>query len=376
MKGKLDFVQTEGWKNFMAKLYGWGASMVIIGALFKLMHWPGAGPMLVIGMGIEAIIFFFSAFEPVHEEYDWKLVFPELAIKDEEALERIREERKREKELKFGAAAPVSSGNGGSVNIPNLNINIDQGSIDKVNQGLGSLADAASKIADMTTITLAVDELSGKLQQASAGVDGFNGQVGASGKMLSESVGTLSGSFVQGVDMVKQAGDALVGGVRQATESLSQSLKESASSMTSHFERAGTTIETSIKESSKELSGKISQSADILSGSFEKISRQVVADMETLKAGNGNQQKNLEQLNKNLATLNSIYELQIQETDKHLKNVNGLYQGVEGMVKDLRLSVEETQKFRQTMHTLNANISSLNDVYGNMLSAMHAIQNN
>lgn len=374
MKGKLDFVQTEGWKNFMAKLYGWGASMVIIGALFKLMHWPGAGPMLVIGMGIEAIIFFFSAFEPVHEEYDWKLVFPELAIKDEEALERIREERKREKEFKFGAAAP--SGNGGSVNIPNLNINIDQDSINKVNQGLGSLAEAASKIADMTTITLAVDELSGKLQQASAGVDGFNGQVGASGKLLSESVGTLSGSFVQGVDMVKQAGDALVGGVKQATESLSQSLKESASSMTSHFERAGSTIETSIKESSKELSGKISQSADILSGSFEKISRQVVADMEALKAGNGNQQKNLELLNKNLATLNSIYELQIQETDKHLKNSNGLYQGVEGMVKDLRLSVEETQKFRQTMHTLNANISSLNDVYGNMLSAMHAIQNN
>ena len=374
MKGKLDFVQTEGWKNFMAKLYGWGASMVIIGALFKLMHWPGAGPMLVIGMGIEAIIFFFSAFEPVHEEYDWKLVFPELAIKDEEALERIREERKREKEFKFGAAAP--SGNGGSVNIPNLNINIDQDSINKVNQGLGSLAEAASKIADMTTITLAVDELSGKLQQASAGVDGFNGQVGASGKLLSESVGTLSGSFVQGVDMVKQAGEALVGGVKQATESLSQSLKESASSMTSHFERAGSTIETSIKESSKELSGKISQSADILSGSFEKISRQVVADMEALKAGNGNQQKNLELLNKNLATLNSIYELQIQETDKHLKNSNGLYQGVEGMVKDLRLSVEETQKFRQTMHTLNANISSLNDVYGNMLSAMHAIQNN
>ena len=98
--------------------------------------------------------------------------------------------------------------------------------------------------------------------------------------------------------------------------------------------------------------------------------------MEALKAGNGNQQKNLELLNKNLATLNSIYELQIQETDKHLKNSNGLYQGVEGMVKDLRLSVEETQKFRQTMHTLNANISSLNDVYGNMLSAMHAIQNN
>lgn len=372
MKGKLDFVQTEGWKSFMAKLYGWGASMVIIGALFKLQHWPFAGVMLVVGMGIEAIIFFFSAFEPVHEEYDWKLVFPELAIKDEEALEKIHGERRREKEMKFGAPA----GNGGSVNIPNLNINIDQSSIDKVNQGLGNLASAAEKIADITTVTLAVDELSGKLQMASAGVDTFNGQVGASGKQLGDSVATLSNSFVQGVDMVKLAGDALVGGVKQATDSLSQSLKESASSMTAHFEKAGSTIENSIKESSKELSGKITQSADVLSSSFERISRQVIADTEALKAGNGNQQKNLEQLNKSLATLNSIYELQIQETDKHLKHSNDLYHGVEGMIKDLRVSVEETQKFRQTMHNLNANIASLNDVYGNMLSAMHAIQNN
>lgn len=66
-------------KNFMAKLYGWGASIVILGALFKLMNWPGAGAMLTIGLGTEAIIFFFSAFEKPHEEPDWSLVYPELA---------------------------------------------------------------------------------------------------------------------------------------------------------------------------------------------------------------------------------------------------------------------------------------------------------
>lgn len=63
----------------MAKLYGWGASIVILGALFKLMNWPGAGAMLTIGLGTEAIIFFFSAFEKPHEEPDWSLVYPELA---------------------------------------------------------------------------------------------------------------------------------------------------------------------------------------------------------------------------------------------------------------------------------------------------------
>jgi gliding motility-associated protein GldL len=38
------------WKSFMAKLYGFGAAIVIVGAMFKIMHWPGAGPMLVIGL--------------------------------------------------------------------------------------------------------------------------------------------------------------------------------------------------------------------------------------------------------------------------------------------------------------------------------------
>ena len=70
---------SKKFKNLIAKLYGWGASIVILGALFKLMDWPGAGAMLTIGLGTEAVIFFFSAFEKPHEEPDWSLVYPELA---------------------------------------------------------------------------------------------------------------------------------------------------------------------------------------------------------------------------------------------------------------------------------------------------------
>ncbi|MFN8240057.1 MAG: gliding motility protein GldL [Bacteroidales bacterium] len=74
-----ELVQSSGWKNFIAKLYGLGASVVIIGALFKIQHWPFAGIMLTVGLCTEAVIFFFSAFEPLHEEVDWSLVYPELA---------------------------------------------------------------------------------------------------------------------------------------------------------------------------------------------------------------------------------------------------------------------------------------------------------
>ncbi len=90
-----ELVQSSGWKNFIAKLYGLGASVVIIGALFKIQHWPLAGTMLTIGLLTEAVIFFFSAFEPLHEEIDWSLVYPELAgIPEDESPELAAHGRK------------------------------------------------------------------------------------------------------------------------------------------------------------------------------------------------------------------------------------------------------------------------------------------
>lgn len=66
-------------KKVMNFLYGMGAAVVIVGALFKLMHWPGAGPMLIIGLLTEAFIFGLSAFEAPEKDLDWSLVYPELA---------------------------------------------------------------------------------------------------------------------------------------------------------------------------------------------------------------------------------------------------------------------------------------------------------
>lgn len=59
--------------------YGMGAAVVIIGALFKIQHYPGASALLIVGLCTEAFIFALSAFEPVEHELDWSLVYPELA---------------------------------------------------------------------------------------------------------------------------------------------------------------------------------------------------------------------------------------------------------------------------------------------------------
>ena len=66
-------------KRIMNFTYGMGAAVVIVGALFKIQHWPFASLLLIIGLLTEAFIFALSAFEPADVELDWSLVYPELA---------------------------------------------------------------------------------------------------------------------------------------------------------------------------------------------------------------------------------------------------------------------------------------------------------
>ena len=85
------FFESKKGKNLMSKLYGWGASVVILGAMFKILHWDGADLMLTIGLTTEAVIFFISGFEKPHVEYDWSLVYPELAGMNDENHSPVRE---------------------------------------------------------------------------------------------------------------------------------------------------------------------------------------------------------------------------------------------------------------------------------------------
>ena len=66
-------------KRVMEFTYGMGAAVVIVGALFKIQHWPGASEFLIVGLLTEAGIFALSAFETAPDDIDWSLVYPELA---------------------------------------------------------------------------------------------------------------------------------------------------------------------------------------------------------------------------------------------------------------------------------------------------------
>ncbi|MCQ2283866.1 MAG: gliding motility protein GldL [Bacteroidales bacterium] len=155
-------VRTNGYKNFMAKLYGWGAAVVIVGALFKILHWPGANIMLMVGMFTEAVIFFLSAFEPPHVEFNWALVYPELAIgQDEETVEPTKRERKKAVQ---GASATQQ------LDKMLEDAKIGPELIESLATGMRNLSENANKLAGVSDAAVATDSYVGNLTKAAESV--------------------------------------------------------------------------------------------------------------------------------------------------------------------------------------------------------------
>ncbi|MCF0211599.1 MAG: gliding motility protein GldL [Bacteroidales bacterium] len=156
-----NIVRSKGYKNFMSKLYGWGASVVIVGALFKINHWPGGTIMLIIGMGIEAVIFFLSAFEPLHVEWDWSLVHPELAGMVDGDAEQEKIDKKDKKQL---------ANNSGTVSqqLDNMlsEAKIGPELIESLGRGMQNLADNANSLTNMTTAVAATDKFVSNMDSA------------------------------------------------------------------------------------------------------------------------------------------------------------------------------------------------------------------
>lgn len=160
--GLASALQSKKGKVFMAYLYGWGAAIVIVGAMFKIQHWPGAGPMLVAGLSIEAVIFFFSAFEPIHEEIDWGLVYPEL---------------RHDTGHELGDSHEVIHENEDKGSITEqLDNMLEEAKIEpellaSLGDGLRNLSTQTSKLNDITDASVATNEYVSSIKTASNSVD-------------------------------------------------------------------------------------------------------------------------------------------------------------------------------------------------------------
>ena len=258
--------KVKGYKKTLHMITCFGAATVILGALFKIMHYPGAEIMLPIGLIVEAFIFIAFGFDIPHEEVDWTLAYPELSgMGHDETLHSEEEDEN----------LPITA------QLDNLlaDAKIGPELIESLGSGMRNLTTATEKIADISNVAAATSDYVENVKSAS------------------QNVSHLANTY-------KEAADVM--------ENLASS------------NAAGTAIGESLNSVSK-----------------------------------------------NLADLNATYELQLQGSRKQVEATNRFYEGLAELMENLSESVDDTKKYRQEMSTLSTNLSALNTVYGNMLSAMN-----
>jgi len=262
--------KVKGMKKVMHLASCFGAAIVILGALFKIMHYPGASIMLPIGLIVEAALFVGFGLDIPHEEVDWTLAYPELAGMGHDETQHLGEEEENQ--------LPVTA------QLDNLlaDAKIGPELIESLGSGIRNLTDTTGKISDISNAVTATNEY----------VDNV--------KTASKNVSTLADTY------------------RAAADSMSDLAESNSASIN-------------------------------IGESLTKVST-------------------------NLASLNATYELQLAGSKSHLEATNKFYDGLADLMQNLHDSVEDTRKYRQEMATLSSNLTALNTVYGNMLSAMNVRQ--
>jgi gliding motility-associated protein GldL len=347
--GIKNFAESKGYKQFMSKLYGWGAALVILGALFKIQHYPGAGLMLILGLSTEALIFFMSAFEPLHVEPDWSLVYPELwgiyhegephpegmefDMKSGKAIQKhslTQELDKMLEEAKIGPELIASLG-----------------------AGMKSLSDNAVKLSGVADAAGATESFVSNLTQASSSVQKLQGVYDKTNEAMNRSIG-VSEEFTASVknattnaNQTGQAFGAIAGALQsdvKATEEYVTSIKHAT-------------------QSAQSLAEKYAQSAESLTKSAQAI------DFSQVDGKSYGDQ--IQRITKNLAALNTVYEQQLQGATLQVDKVKEMQESVSAFVNNVNASVTSVTKYKEQAEVLASNLSALNTVYGNMLAAMN-----
>ncbi len=322
------FYEKKWWKELIHKLYSWGASVVLIGALFKITHWPGANIMLTIGLTTEAVIFFFSGIEPPPKEVNWELVYPELAgVKDEEEIFNEGESSRSRRRVQGGGAVSTEA----LAKFEEMLEKAGEGGLfEKLHDGLNNFNANLEKLQDITDASLATKEFSEKVRTAAETVSTSTNELSSSIKEATTEVTNYASSYKNGSEQVQSSTNNLGNAINQTSDQL--------------------------KNAFDALSYAADNFADNINKKIENLGD---IDFTNLAEGNKKYNEEISQLNKNLAAVNAIFEMQLGEAN------------LEQMVKDISESAEHAKKYSEEIQKLSRNLAALNDVYGRMLSAMN-----
>ncbi|MGL4909328.1 MAG: gliding motility protein GldL [Bacteroidales bacterium] len=342
------FTDSVAWKSFMIKFGGIAGSVVVVGALFKLMHWPGAGIMLTLGMTAEVVIFLFSALDNYHPDPNWGLVYPELAEEHEDHTPTPKKVSKRasrkEEQHVVASGSEVGYVDASATNIASVaalssvgNLDFGHLNIADLSKGLSNLGKATSNLSDLSNTLASANSLSEKMQEAASSVGKFSQSYENSTQVLSESVNILVDSYQNTANILTDSG-------KSVQENLTTSVVHIAEMMSS--------------------------AKDNFAETFSLIDKEAQDTLGNLKQTGGSYTQQIEQLNKNMTALNLAYELQVQEIVGYHKHTSSMGEHLNVFVKDLEKSVHDNNKLRKGMEDLNESIAELNNIYGSMLSTI------
>ena len=317
-----EILKSKRWKVLMGYVYGWGASLVLIGALFKLQHWNHSGIMLTIGLLTESFIFFISAFEPPLEQPDWTKVYPELQD-DYELLEPSEE---IQAELKGGFDSLLNS------------TNISPELLTKIGKSLTDLSNTASGISDISSATLATDVYVRNLNSASESMMAFSEMNTQANTTIHNSIGELVNTYSNTAHKISETGENMLG---------------------------------KLNESSVKFTKQIDDSGSKLVDSYHKLSGTIEKGFKDFEVNSSNYGENLQKLSKNIESLNSNYEKQLKGTSEQIHVSAKFFEDMNQMNQIIASSAQDMKKYKENAEKLNSQLDALNSVYGNMLGAMN-----
>lgn len=313
-------VTSKAYKEITAKLYGMGAAVVIVGALFKINHWPGAGPMLIVGMGIEALIFFASAFEPLHVTYDWSLVYPELAgMEDAHGHASEKEKKDKKKDKKGDASVQIEGGVAGGTTIIG---------------GLSGTQELDKMLADAKIGPELIESLGKGLQNLSTTTAGLNNIAGAA---------AASEKFTSNINVASESVVELSSAYKKTADNLNKDLLVSGEYLSS------------VQEATSAVS--------TLANIYKETAN-------TLSVGDASYLDELKTMASSLSSINALYEMQIQNSSTQLEATKAVQERIDNLVVNFADTAENVLRYKEQVNALSKKVGALNDIYGNMLAAM------
>lgn len=282
------YLQSKKGKVTLNYLYGWGASIVIIGALFKIRHLPGADFFLTLGLGTEALIFFVSGFEPPSEDTDWSLVYPELAGGEAKAPPATLNAMMREANLSKDVLENLGK------SFQSLNHNVQQ--MGQMNTASLSTGEFANKVREATQ---SVGQMVAQAHTASGALNGMT-EMGEQTRVYQEEMRKLN-------DYLVSANQSYQTEVRVTAESLaelahiseeSRAYRSEMRKLVDNIGAFNTMYDTEMKNTAMAL-----KSANEHFGGVGKM----MDSLKTIQEDAERYQHEMTRLNRNIAALNSVY---------------------------------------------------------------------